>query len=92
MSSKSLRLTADDEAVLARIRRRTGLTTSDALKRGLRALEKEIESKPQKTAWEIYQSLDLGEGGYAAGPATETRKTVRQILERKRAKWSSKRT
>ncbi len=90
MSTKSLRLSPEDEALLARIRRRTGWTASDALKRGLRALEKDLEATSARTPWEIYESLDPGAGGHAAGPATETSKTVREILEGKRAKWSSK--
>lgn len=39
--------------------------------------------KERRTPQEIYKSLDLGPGGYAIAPSTETRRGVREALRRK---------
>jgi hypothetical protein len=39
--------------------------------------------KQRRTPQEIYESLDLGPGGYAIAPSTETRRGVREALRRK---------
>ncbi|MFP3942783.1 MAG: hypothetical protein ACLFWF_02765 [Alphaproteobacteria bacterium] len=83
MSVKTVRMEPEDEALLERIRRRTGWTASDVLKRGLRSLERDMSSKPATRAFEIYTSLDLGSGGYAAGPASRSRETARKVIRRK---------
>jgi hypothetical protein len=41
------------------------------------------EEKEGRTAYEIYKDLDLGPGGYAIAPSTETRRGVREALRRK---------
>jgi hypothetical protein len=86
MGMKTVRMEPEDEKLLARLRRRTGLTTSDILKRGMKLLDESLTEKPQKTAYEIYCELDLGPGGYAIGPSTETRKAVRAAILRKHRK------
>lgn len=83
MSTKSVRMEPEDEMLLDRIRRRTGWTASDALKRGLRLLERDLSKEPSTTAFEIYSELDLGPGGYAAGPALQSRETARKVIGRK---------
>lgn len=40
-------------------------------------------SQPQRAAYEIYEELDLGPGGYAFAPATETRRGVQKAIRRK---------
>lgn len=83
MSVRTVRMEPEDEALLERIRRRTGWTVSDALKRGLRALERNISEKPPASAFKIYAGLDLGPGGHAAGPASRSRETAREVIRRK---------
>lgn len=73
----------EDEKRLERIRRRTGWATSDALRRGLRALERDISSEATSRAFDIYASLNLGPGGYAAGPASQSRETARRVIAQK---------
>jgi len=41
------------------------------------------EKNKGRTAYEIYKDLDLGPGGYAIAPSTETRRGVREALRRK---------
>lgn len=83
MSTKTVRMEPEDEKVLERILRRTGWTASDALKRGLRSLEKEVSKQPATSAFDIYSNLDLGPGGYAAGPASKSRETAARVIKRK---------
>lgn len=83
MSIKTVRMAPADEKRLARIRRRTGWTTSEALKRGLRALEREIPEGSAATAFDIYSTLDLGPGGTAADPASRSRETARRAIARR---------
>lgn len=83
MGTKTVRMEPEDEKLLERIRRRTGWTASDALKRGLRALERDLAREPADRAFEIYAGLDLGPGGYAAGPASRSRETARAVIARK---------
>jgi hypothetical protein len=73
----------EDEKRLGRIRRQTGWTTSDALKRGLRSLERDLADDAASNAYAVYASLDLGPGGYAAGPASQTRETARRVIAAK---------
>jgi hypothetical protein len=67
MGTRTIRMEPEDEKLLDRIRRQTGWTTSDALSRGLRALERELAENIASSAYAIYEGLDLGPGGYAAG-------------------------
>ena len=78
-----MRLDAEAERALAAIRRRTGDSISEALKRGLQAAERELTNTPPVTAWAVYEKLDLGPGGYARGPSDKVRATVREILRKK---------
>ena len=87
MGMKTVRMEPEDEKLLERLRRRTGLTTSDVLKRGMRLLDESLAKQPpKKTPYEIYRELDLGEGGYAIAPASESRKAVREAILRKHRK------
>lgn len=44
------------------------------------------QENPVRTPFEIYGELDLGPGGYAIAPSTETRSGVLTALRRKRAR------
>lgn len=81
--TRSVRLDAEAERALAEIQRRTGDSISAALKRGLLAADRELRDALPRTAWEIYQGLDLGPGGNALGPSTKVRQTVREYLRKK---------
>ena len=81
--TRSVRLDGEAERALAEIQRRTGDSISAALKRGLLTAQRELRASLPRTAWEIYQSLDLGPGGNALGPSTKVRQTVREYLRKK---------
>ena len=84
MAIRTVRLDEEHEKLLAEVLKRTGGTASDALKRGLRLLDRELAQQPRRSAYEIYAELDIGPGGYAAGPAAKSRETVQRLLDAKR--------
>jgi Arc/MetJ-type ribon-helix-helix transcriptional regulator len=85
MATRTVRLDETDEARLRRLRDRTGQSTSEILKRGLRELERGHSGEGHAAAWDIYRRLDLGAGGYASGAAADSRRAAREaITERHR--------
>jgi hypothetical protein len=74
----------EHERLLARIRQRTGWSASDALKRGLASLDRELDEKPPASPFELYAELDLGPGGYASGPAARSGQAARNAIMAKR--------
>ena len=83
MATRTVRLDTEAEAALREIRQRTGMPISEALKRGLRALQERIMHDVKRTPYEVYRELDLGPGGYAIAPSTETRRGVTEALRKK---------
>lgn len=83
MGVRTVRMEAEDEKRLARILRRTGWTASDVLKRGVQLLDETLAKTPTNKAFEVYSGLDLGPGGYASGPASESREAARRAILRK---------
>lgn len=86
MGVRTVRLDEETEKVLRHLRRSTGLSVSAALKRGLFALSDETNRRAGSKPYEVYRRLDLGPGGYAVAPSTETRRGMVQILNRKRGR------
>jgi hypothetical protein len=65
--------------------KRTGWSATEALKRGVALLDEQLDADlPAQTAFDLYAALDLGPGGYAAGPASASRETVHQVSAAKR--------
>ena len=58
MTSRTVRLDDEAEQALDEIRRRTGMTISQALKRGLLALSRQVADEREKTSWAVYERLD----------------------------------
>jgi hypothetical protein len=83
MATRTVRLDDEAEAALRQIRQATGLPISEALKRGLRSLQERVTDEATRTPYSIYRQLDLGPGGYAVAPSTETRRGVAQAIRRK---------
>jgi hypothetical protein len=77
------RLDEEAEKALEQIMRSAGLTISGAFKHGLCLLRDDLVQKAQRTRYEIYAELDLGPGGYATAPSTDTRRGVRAAIKRK---------
>jgi len=83
MAIRTVRLDDKDEATLRQIREATGLPISEALKQGLRSLEQQVRDASRQRPYDLYQRLDLGPGGYASAPSTETRRGVAAALRKK---------
>jgi len=83
MATRTVRLDAEAEKALEEVQAVTGLPISEALKRGLRALQEQVRKESGRTAYDVYRELDLGPGGYAIAPSTETRRGVAEALKKK---------
>ena len=83
MSIKTVRLDDETEKALEQILQATGFSISDALKRGIILLRDEISRQEGRVPYDIYAELDLGPGGYATAPSTETRRGVQEAIRRK---------
>ena len=46
-------------------------------------LREQLAQQARRTPYDIYAALDLGPGGYAIAPSTETRRGVREAIKRK---------
>jgi hypothetical protein len=83
MGTRTVRLDDETEQTLEEIRRTTGLSISEVLKRGIQAFRKDASRRASPTPFEIYRELDLGPGGYAIAPSTDVRRGVREALRKK---------
>ena len=83
MAARTVRLDDDAEKTLARLRKITGLSISEVLKRGLKAYEQLASSESSVRAYDVYAKLELGTGGWAIAPAREAKRAVRQAIGRK---------
>mgnify|MGYP001178121314 CR=1 FL=1 len=83
MATRTVRLDDEAEAALLQIRKATGLPISEALKRGLRALQERVANQTRETPYDVFEQLDLGPGGYASAPSTQTRRGVVKAIRRK---------
>ena len=83
MATRTVRLDDEAEAALREIRETTGLPISEALKQGLQSLRQRVGEEAKRGPYDVYQQLDLGPGGYAITPSTQTRRGVAAALRKK---------
>jgi hypothetical protein len=83
MAIRTVRLDEEAEATLREIREVTGLPISEVLKRGLRSLREHVRNANGQRPYDVYARLDLGPGGYASAPSTETQKAVTAAIRKK---------
>ena len=83
VATRTVRLDDEAETALRQIRDATGLPISEALKQGLQALKQRVSEQSGRRPYDLYQSLDLGPGGYAVAPSTDTRRGVVAALRKK---------
>jgi len=86
MAIRTVRPDDEDERNVEEIKRMTGLSISAVLKRGILALRAQIEGDVSRTPFEIYAELDLGPGGYASGPSTESRTAAGKAIQKRVAR------
>jgi hypothetical protein len=70
---------------LKQVTKKTGWSVSSILKRGVLVLRDEVGRNSRQSAFDIYRQLDIGSGGYAAAPSTETRRGMQ--LKPKTKSW-----
>ncbi len=83
MAIRTIRLDSETEATLAEIREATGLPISEVLKEGLRSLKQQVRAAAGHRPYDAYARLDLGPGGYANAPSTETRRGMTAAIRKK---------
>ena len=83
MAIRTVRLDDETEATLRQIREATGLPISEVLKQGLRSLKQQVRDAARHRPYDFYVRLDLGPGGYACAPSTQTRRGVTAALRKK---------
>jgi hypothetical protein len=83
MGMRTVRLDESAEKALAEIITATGLSVSGAMKKGVLALRNELVREARRLPYDVYKDLDLGPGGYAVAPATQTRRGVQAAIRRK---------
>jgi hypothetical protein len=83
MATRTVRLDDEAEAALQKIREATGLPISEALKQGLQSLRQQVRDEAERRPYEVFRRLDLGPGGDAIAPSTETRQGVTAALRKK---------
>lgn len=71
--------------LLTRIRRATGWSASEAIRRSLWTLDRQLRELAPKRAFDIYRDLDLGPGGYARGPARRSSDVARSAIREDRS-------
>ncbi len=83
MATRTVRLDKEDEAALRQIQISTGMPISRILKSGIHSLKQRSDKAATQTPYEIFGSLDLGPGGYAIAPSTQSSKAVRAAIRKK---------
>jgi negative regulator of replication initiation len=83
MATRTVRLDAEAEQVLAALTRSTGQSISEVLKRGLLAYRQQTQQAAARTPWEVFRQLDLGPGGHARAAARDAKSAVRATIARK---------
>ncbi len=80
-ASETIRLDEETERVLAEVTAVTGLSVSQALRKGLFVLRDELAATTRP--YEIYESLDLGPGGDALAPSHQAKEAAAEAIRRK---------
>ena len=83
MVTRTVRLDDEAENTLARLRKTTGLSISEVLKRGLQAYVQRGEEDVKARPYDIYRRLDLGRGGWSVAPASDAKRAIKEVLRRK---------
>lgn len=83
MGTRTVRLDEQTERILQKLRRSSGLSISEVLKRGVQVYSEQLGSRAEISPYEIFCRIDLGAGGWAAVPAREAKSAVREAIMRK---------
>lgn len=84
MSTRSVRLDEEAESALAEIIGRTGLSISEAIKKGLIEYRNEARNITFNSPASFFEQFELGEGGYTIAPARNARQAIKEKLRASR--------
>jgi hypothetical protein len=84
MGTRTVRLDQECEDALEEVQRATDLPISAVLKQGVVMVRDRVRAEAVADPFAIYESIDLGEGGYARAPARRAKTAVRFLLKRRR--------
>jgi hypothetical protein len=87
MKSGSTRPERED--ALEEVQRATDLPISAALKQGVVVVRDRVRAEAGAEPFAIFESIDLGEGGWARAPARRAKAAVTVLLKRRRRRRSS---
>ena len=82
MAARTVRLDDDTEKILQELVSRMGLSVSGVVKQGILALRDQIAVPSRRTSYDIFRELDLGPGGYASAPSTDTMRGAQSAIRR----------
>ena len=83
MGTRTVRLDDQTERTLQKLRRITGLSISEVLKRGLEVYSEQVLADAATAPYEIFSRIDLGGGGWALAPGRKAKQSAREIIARK---------
>lgn len=86
MGTRTVRLDEQTEQTLQKLRKATGLSISEVLKRGVQAYSEQAELHGEVKPYEIYRKIELGPGGWATAPARTAKQAVRDAIARKHSR------
>ncbi|HUR41418.1 MAG TPA: ribbon-helix-helix protein, CopG family [Verrucomicrobiae bacterium] len=88
MGTRTVRLDEKTEQALRKLRRTTGLSISEVLKRGVEAYAERMVQEPPATPYEVFKRVHdaTAVGGWARGPARDAKATVREVIRRRHGK------
>lgn len=83
MATRTVRLDAEEEEALREVCRTSGLTASGVLKRGLLLMRDRERETLAIHPFEVYERLELGEGGSAHAAGRDAKRAIRAKLARR---------
>jgi len=83
MSTRTVRLDPEAESSLERLRKVTGLSISELLKRGVQAYEHTAMQQSMNAPYDVFRRLELGAGGWSLAPSNRAKHALRKSLRAK---------
>lgn len=83
MGTRTVRLDEQTERMLQKLRKASGLSISEVLKRGVQVYSEQVDRHVETTPYEVFSRMDLGAGGWAVAPAREAKSAARDAILRK---------
>ncbi len=83
MGTRTVRLDEQTEQTLYKLRKSTGLSISEVLKRGVQAYAAHTVREAQASPYEVFRQIDLGAGGTSKAAGRNAKTALRAAIARK---------